>query len=899
MASSSANQLVEASDVEHGKQTFDSLDVRGSALTGTGGNGRKDDLRHFLLPDVMKQSALSEASSRHLAVSPLFYATLLTHPSENVAHAYDRRRARLFSAISLAMVIASICLVVAVNTHPDDNTTLVAVASIIATLGCIVSYGLSRTVNYMAGVHIAVCVLWFLSLATTVSSIVEEKHAHFSWSNFGSWIYAPIWMLFVSIFCSIPACVVYMLIDVVFLWALAFANNQGIFYVNYLSAYHLVGLATMFGGCLIVQRDVYQLKEEMAASKQGRRSSIKTYRTRMALLSEYMFSEGKFWAAMLWIPSHELSQRGDRRRARVLSFFLLIALVVSIVYAATGLLNDGGVAAALVASIFVCYVLSRSKFLHLAMWLTIITLIGFPYLYRGVMGPKVYESSSLLNLIAQTATALLGCALFNPLEFVFISAIELTLLLWNPFFHPQFALALVLPFVAFVSFLDQRDMKKNKSENADSTEAIDNPMRSRNTSHKAADYDFHGHHVSAKWTYASAAACLVLLFVLVVTSYCDGTSNGKQFTGKALTSSETILHWRFPDAPIIKYYEYPQCRFPDNTTDDNAASHEIANEAVSEGDWCEGNIYSVSFDVKSCSTEGQRYYVTCDKGAFYAYNVQPLCPYSESVALFCVEKDVGKNCRAHIEIGLENFKVWESPTCEFGPNMRFQYTPEAEGSTDEEDESGDEGVSGEPPIFIGDAGITETSTKSSHSTAASFGSQVSTDIPNHFEITNSSDDGSRRRRMIEYIHPSAHFLFHPWRRALSWSSWTLSSTLNLGISAKTVADFNLGNSVTLPSSIVDASSSTTEHCTTSAPATSSLSLVTDSKASSVGRVSAGRRLLTNRRQLGSCTSGSSSGSSSSSSCKSYKNKYCNKPSAKQKKGCDKSKTWCKKYCKNC
>ena len=93
------------------------------------------------------------------------------------------------------------------------------------------------------------------------------------------------------------------------------------------------------------------------------------------------------------------------------------------------------------------------------------------------------------------------------------------------------------------------------------------------------------------------------------------------------------------------------------------------------------------------------------------------------MALFCVPEDVGGDCKAHVEIGLDNFKAWENPTCDFAGNMKFkvaQSDPAAAGGIDDDE---DEDVwAEEPVVYVGDTGITETSTKSSHTTPASFGS---------------------------------------------------------------------------------------------------------------------------------------------------------------------------------
>ena len=80
-------------------EAFDNVDATGRRLQARRSVRRRSST--LSAANVMKQSALSEASSHHVVYNPLFFATLLTHPSELVEHAYDRRRARLFSALSI------------------------------------------------------------------------------------------------------------------------------------------------------------------------------------------------------------------------------------------------------------------------------------------------------------------------------------------------------------------------------------------------------------------------------------------------------------------------------------------------------------------------------------------------------------------------------------------------------------------------------------------------------------------------------------------------------------------------------------------------------------------------------------------------------------------------------
>ena len=609
---------------------------------------------------------------------------------------------------------------------------------------------------------------------------------------------------------------------------------------------HLVGLGAMLGGCLIVQRDVQQLRQELS---ERRASDLKMYRSRWAILSEHTIFEPSFWAAILWVPSKELSLRMERRRARVLSAFLLLSLIVSVSFAASGVISDTGVALGIISCFMGTYAVSRTQYLRAAMWMTIVTVFGFPYLYRGVLGPKVFESASLLNLVSQTSMALLGCALFTPTEFVVVSVAELALLLWNPFFHPQFALAIVLPFIAFVSFLDQRDLKRTRSKFRE-PESTENPsLEKRHSSHQVAEFDFHNHHVSAKSTYSIATACLLGLLALCVASLIEGRSGGKHFSGKTVAASETVIHWRYGSAPFLKVYKHPQCRYP--SSNGTEPEHFVADDDVAEGNWCDEQIYTVSFTVKACSaTAGQRYYVTCSRGSFYGWYDRPLCPFSDTMALFCVPEDVGGDCRAHVEIGLDNFKAWENPTCDFAGNMKFkvaQSDPAAAGGIDDDE---DEDVwAEEPVVYVGDTGITETSTKSSHTTPASFGSSVAVGAPRHFDVSNKTDGaGSGRRLVIDSIHPSVRFLFAPWghvRRVLWRTTFNWASLSKSVTSLNSLSAFELDEPYTVSKDYTDFPEEV-EKCETSVP---TVSPKTVSRFPSLGPFGGRRTLLSHRRQL--------------------------------------------------
>ena len=243
------------------------------------------------------------------------------------------------------------------------------------------------------------------------------------------------------------------------------------------------------------------------------------------------------------------------------------------------------------------------------MWMTIVTVFGFPYLYRGVLGPKVFESASLLNLVSQTSMALLGCALFTPTEFVVVSVAELALLLWNPFFHPQFALAIVLPFIAFVSFLDQRDLKRTRSKFRE-PESMENPIFGEAPlKPPSCRVRFSQPPRFCKSTYSIATACLLGLLALCVATLSKVGQVASIF-GKTVAASETVIHWRYGSAPFLKVYKHPQCRYP--SSNGTEPEHFVADDDVAEGNWCDEQIYTVSFTVKACSaTAGQRYYVTC------------------------------------------------------------------------------------------------------------------------------------------------------------------------------------------------------------------------------------------------------------------------------------------------
>jgi len=382
-------------------------------------------------------SAWEHAHKNHW-YEPKFWLDLLVHPSPALTLNHQRRRARLYSLVSIIFFTLSLATNI-VLAETGKSSSFVAVHAVVNVL-IFVSYLLSRTENAQAGQSLGVFALWVLPFVNTIITLRSNPDQDVTVTDSVNWLFSPAWMLMAAIFLSRSMTVFFVGLDVISIFLLPAIGESSFHVIRSLMFYHMVSLALLLMASIVAFRDKLQLQSQ---------ADSQTH--------EDQHSAGR-WSRFFLQPHNDITDRIFRRRSRMLSAFLLAFVPSTLIWliveatAWTAGTSDGvliALAVGVCLSSIGLYFQSRSKHTRWASRLTLFMILLIPYIYYAAP-TSTLESRKLVNLVSNTMAAILGVALFSGPELIALSAIIFFPTLYSPLFPPHVIMSVILLASAFI-----------------------------------------------------------------------------------------------------------------------------------------------------------------------------------------------------------------------------------------------------------------------------------------------------------------------------------------------------------------------------------------------------------------------------------------------------------------
>jgi len=429
-----------------------------------------------ILPWAAKRSCLDEAL-RFPMWHPRFLFTILTHPSPELSEPFKRRRGRAYAILSLVLFLSGI-VAFAVARVNDVGNTFIAVTEGLALAIVFVSYALSRTQHLALAIYVGIFAIWALCCASIGDSMYDKDHEHFAWANEGNWIYSPVWMSFTAMFCSLPACAMFASANVLVLLLLPAFVGAPFYFLSDVLLFQAFCTPAMLCACFVIRRDLHFMRSFKRLGSRDERNDSETDRVTHSRgkIWEHSFGSIRFWRSLLIEPSDRITSSIERRRGRAISGNLLWATVLCFACVCADHSSEGLLAVLpLLGCFFLCYLLSRTAWPMMGLRICLAFIIVWPYVLYGTKGDAYFERTLFINLTGTALAFILSSAFLPVIDLLLFSVVEIALLIYNPFFHPEFAVAFILPALALLSWLDRRDIKAMGTEDSEAI-VTSNPM---------------------------------------------------------------------------------------------------------------------------------------------------------------------------------------------------------------------------------------------------------------------------------------------------------------------------------------------------------------------------------------------------------------------------------------